>query len=94
VMGLIRSCGHLPKDESDVHDGSKTSRPPRRRFDDDRDHDWPAGTESRGQFRVGGRFTRSTVRVDAGLIVGMTSRDPKVGLTAGFTWVFKGFTIP
>ena len=56
--------------------------------------DPPAGTESRGQFRVGGRFTRSTVRVDAGLIVGMTSRDPKVGLTAGFTWVFKGFTIP
>ncbi len=59
-----------------------------------RDGDPPAGTESRGQFRVGGRFTRSTVRVDAGLIVGMTSRDPKVGLTAGFTWVFKGFTIP
>lgn len=56
--------------------------------------DPPAGTESRGQMRVGGRFTRSTVRVDAGLIVGMTSRDPKVGLTAGVTWVFKGFTIP
>ena len=59
-----------------------------------REGDPPAGTESRGQFRVGGRFTRSTVRVDAGLIVGMTSRDPKVGLTAGVTWVFKGFTIP
>ena len=38
--------------------------------------------------------SRSTVRVDAGLIVGMTSPDAKVGLTAGFTWVFKGFTIP
>ena len=59
-----------------------------------RDGEPPAGTESRGQFRVGGRFTRATVRVDAGLIVGMTSRDPKVGLTAGVTWVFKGFTIP
>jgi len=59
-----------------------------------RDGDPPAGTESRGQFRVGGRFTRSTVRIDAGLIIGMTSRDPTVGLTAGLTWVFRGFTIP
>jgi hypothetical protein len=54
----------------------------------------PIGTESRGAMRIGGRFTRSTVRVDAGLIVGMTSRDPSVGVTAGLTWVFKGFTIP
>jgi len=28
------------------------------------------------------------------LIFGITSRDPSVGLTAGVTWVFKGFTIP
>jgi hypothetical protein len=54
----------------------------------------PVGTESRGAMRVGGRFTRAAARVDAGLIVGMTSRDPSVGLTAGLTWVFKGFTIP
>lgn len=54
----------------------------------------PVGTESRGAMRIGGRFTRSTVRADAGLIVGMTSRDPSIGLTAGVTWVFKGFTIP
>ena len=54
----------------------------------------PVGTESRGAMRVGARFTRSTVRADAGLIVGMTSRDPSIGLTAGVTWVFKGFTIP
>jgi len=54
----------------------------------------PVGTESRGAMRIGGRFTRSTVRADAGLIFGMTSRDPSVGLTAGLTWVFKGFTIP
>jgi hypothetical protein len=32
--------------------------------------------------------------VDTGLIFGMTSRDPSIGLTAGVTWVFKGFTIP
>ena len=36
-----------------------------------------SGTESRGAMRIGGRFTRSTVRVDAGLIFGMTSRDPE-----------------
>jgi hypothetical protein len=54
----------------------------------------PVGTESRGAMRLGGRFTRGTVRADVGLIFGMTSRDPSVGLTAGFTWVFKGFTVP
>jgi hypothetical protein len=54
----------------------------------------PVGTESRGAMRVGARFTRSTVRADAGLIFGMTSRDPSIGLTAGVTWVFKGFTVP
>lgn len=54
----------------------------------------PVGTESRGAMRLGGRFTRSTVRADAGLIFGMTSRDPSIGVTAGLTWVFKGFTVP
>jgi hypothetical protein len=61
---------------------------------DTRDGDPPAGLESRGAMRIGGRFTRSTVRVDAGLIVGITSNDPSVGFTAGLTWVFKGFTVP
>jgi hypothetical protein len=61
---------------------------------DTRDGEPPAGTESRGAMRLGGRFTRSTVRVDAGLIVGITSHDPSVGVTAGLTWVFKGFTVP
>ena len=54
----------------------------------------PAGTESRGLMRLGGRITRGTVRVDAGLLLGMTSRDPSFGFTAGATWVFKGFTVP
>ena len=54
----------------------------------------PVGTESRGAMRIGGRFTRATVRADAGLIFGMTSKDPSIGVTAGLTWVFKGFTIP
>jgi hypothetical protein len=61
---------------------------------DTREGDPPVGTESRGAMRIGGRFTRATVRVDAGLIFGMTSRDPSIGLTAGLTWVFRGFTIP
>jgi hypothetical protein len=61
---------------------------------DTRDGDPPAGLESRGAVRIGGRFTRSTVRVDGGLIVGITSNDPSVGFTAGLTWVFKGFTVP
>jgi hypothetical protein len=54
----------------------------------------PVGTESRGAIRVGGRATKSTVRIDAGLIVGLTERDPSLGFTVGATWVFKGFTIP
>lgn len=53
----------------------------------------PAGTESRAEMRVGGRLTRGTVRIDAGLILGMTSRDPSFGFTAGATWVFKAFSI-
>lgn len=61
---------------------------------DTREGEPPVGTESRGAMRVGGRFTRATVRVDAGLIVGITSRDPSIGLTAGLTWVFKGFGVP
>ncbi len=61
---------------------------------DTREGEAPIGTESRGAMRVGGRFTRATVRADAGLIFGMTSRDPSIGATLGVTWVFKGFTIP
>jgi hypothetical protein len=53
----------------------------------------PPGTESRSVLRVGGRITHNTVRLDAGLILGLTSRDPSVGLTVGATWVFKGFTV-
>jgi hypothetical protein len=54
----------------------------------------PPGTESRGAMRLGGRFTKGTVRVDGGLIIGMTSRDPSIGYTAGLTWVFRGFSVP
>jgi hypothetical protein len=53
----------------------------------------PAGTESRSMIRLGGRLTRGTVRLDAGVLLGMTNRDPGFGFTAGATWVFKGFTV-
>jgi hypothetical protein len=61
---------------------------------DTRDGDPPPGTESRAVMRVGGRITRGTVRVDGGLLVGMTSRDPSYGFTVGFTYVFSAFRVP
>ena len=59
-----------------------------------RGDDAPVGTESRSVVTLGGRFTRSTVRVDAGLLFGLTQFDPDFGFTIGATWVFKGFTVP
>lgn len=58
-----------------------------------RNDDVPPGTDTRGAMRVGARFTHSTVRVDGGMIIGLTSRDPSIGFTAGLTWVFRGFTV-
>ena len=54
----------------------------------------PVGTEYRSALRIGGRYTVRTVRVDGGIIVGLTSRDPSFGLTGGVTWVFRGFSVP
>jgi Putative MetA-pathway of phenol degradation len=56
--------------------------------------DPPPGTESRALMRIGTRYTRGSARVDGGLLVGLTSSDPSWGLTAGVTWVFRGFTVP
>ena len=56
--------------------------------------DTPPGTESRAAMRLGGRITRGPVRVDGGIIIGMTSRDPSFGFTTGLTWVFRGFRVP
>jgi hypothetical protein len=52
------------------------------------------GTESRGLLKLGGRFTHGPVRFDAGLFFGLTSIDPTIGFTTGFTYVFNAFTIP
>lgn len=61
---------------------------------DTREGDPPPGTDSRATMRLGTRYTRGTARVDAAFLVGMTSRDPGFGFTAGVTYVFKGFTVP
>ena len=52
------------------------------------------GAENRAIMRLGGRYTRGAVRVDAALLLGMTSRDPSIGLTTGFTWVLDAFQVP
>ena len=52
------------------------------------------GTENRGLLKLGGRYTRGPVRLDAGVFLGLTSIDPTIGFTAGFTYVFNAFTIP
>jgi hypothetical protein len=54
----------------------------------------PPGTGSRGQVRVGGRYTIGSWRADAAVLVGVTSRDPSIGFGAGFTYVFNAFKIP
>jgi len=52
------------------------------------------GAEDRGLLRFGLRYTISAVRLDTGLMLGLTPRDPEFGFTTGFTWVFNGFHIP
>jgi hypothetical protein len=54
----------------------------------------PPGTDSSGVVRFGARYTIGSWRGDAGLLFGVTSRDPSIGVTAGFTYVFNGFSIP
>jgi hypothetical protein len=54
----------------------------------------PPGTDSRGMARFGGRYTIGSWRADAALLFGVTSRDPSVGVAAGFTYVFAAFNVP
>jgi hypothetical protein len=56
--------------------------------------DADAGAENRAVMRLGGRYTHGPVRVDAGVLLGMTSRDPDIGVTVGVTWVLDAFRIP
>lgn len=52
------------------------------------------GAEDRGFVRVGARFTRGAVRVDGGVLLGLSPRDPDYGVTAGLTWVVDAFRVP
>lgn len=52
------------------------------------------GAEDRGLLRFGTRYTISGVRFDAGVLIGLTPRDPEVGFTGGLTWVFDAFRVP
>ena len=52
------------------------------------------GTESRSMARFGARYTIGGWRGDAALLVGLTSRDPGIGLAAGLTFVFDAFDLP
>jgi hypothetical protein len=52
------------------------------------------GTEGRSALRFGARYTSGMLRVDGGIIVGLTTRDPGFGITAGATYVFDAFRVP
>jgi hypothetical protein len=52
------------------------------------------GTESRGTFTVGSRYTPGSIRFDGALILGLTSVDPTIGFTGGITYVFNAFSLP
>ena len=54
----------------------------------------PPGTDTNGTFRLGGRYTVGTLRVDGAVLFGMTADDPGVGMTVGFTYVFNAFDVP
>lgn len=54
----------------------------------------PPGTESASEARLGARVTVGAMRIDGALVVGLTPRDPDVGMTAGFTWAFRAFSLP
>jgi hypothetical protein len=43
--------------------------------------------------RLGGRFTKGTVRIDAGILLGMTSRDPELRLHRRRDLRVQGFDI-
>jgi hypothetical protein len=54
----------------------------------------PPGTESRGEVRLGARYTVGGWRGDVAAIIGVTSLDPSIGAAAGFTYVFDAFRVP
>lgn len=53
-----------------------------------------ADAQDSGMMRFGARFTQGAFRVDGGVIIGVTPRDPEFGYTVGFTYVFNAFRVP
>ena len=51
-------------------------------------------TNTRGAVRLGARYTVGGWRGDAAVVLGLTSRDPGIGVAAGFTYVFSAFRVP
>jgi hypothetical protein len=49
----------------------------------------PPGLESRGVFRLAGRYTYAMLRLDFGVLAGFTDRDPGFGIGAGATYVIN-----
>jgi hypothetical protein len=47
----------------------------------------PTGTESRAVLRFAGRYTYAMLRLDFGVLAGLTERDPSFGISAGATYV-------
>ena len=54
----------------------------------------PPGTETRGVLNLGARYTRGSVRFDGSAFFGLTTIDPTVGISAGFTYVWLAFQMP
>lgn len=61
---------------------------------DTRAGDPPPGTDSRGTARLGARYTVGGWRGDVAVLLGVTPRDPGIGVAAGFTYVFNAFRVP
>jgi hypothetical protein len=61
---------------------------------DPRDDEPDRPNSTRGAVRLGARYTIGGWRGDAAVIVGLTGRDPGIGVAAGFTYVFTAFQIP
>jgi hypothetical protein len=52
------------------------------------------GTETRGLLNLGARYTRGPIRFDGSVFFGLTSLDPTIGVSAGFTYVIHAFDVP
>lgn len=61
---------------------------------DTRDDEPGRPSTTRGALRFGARYTVGGWRGDGAVVVGLTGRDPGIGVAAGFTYVFNAFQIP